>query len=532
MFSIYVDNKPLWTSAEVDKRLIKPTVSLDVNKVGSASFQVLPGHPYYDSFVKMKSIVTIYQDNNILLKGRVYSNSADFYKTKKIEIEGLLGYLNDSIVRAYEFSGSPTDYLSFLIDQHNNQVEEYQRFKLGVVTVKDNNDYIARSSIETPTTWSEISTKLIDKLGGYICIRYEDDGNYIDYLADYTDTSTQNIAFSVNLLDLSSECKADSLATCIIPYGATDEATGEKLNITSVNNGLDYVEDAEAVKVYGRIYEVAEWEDVTIASNLLTKAKAYLSEKVKLTDKLTIKAIDLHLADETIEAFKLGDYVRVYSKPHNLDERVLLTSYSMDLADPANSTITLGLEKSSYLSDSAKDNTNRTDIFKKQIGDTVTEKTGTIISQTQTYVNEQIVNSEENTQTLLKDYVTNSDLGTYKESVSTQFKQTAEDITMSFKNVNDRLTSENGDINRKLTELSKYIRFNDGKIELGESGNKLKTVLDNGRISFIYNDNVEVAYISDQKLYITQAEILERIVIGNYAFIPRANGNLSFKKIN
>ena len=98
MFSIYLDDKPLWTPKETDKRLIKPKVNLELNKVGSASFSVLPGHPYYNSFVKMQSIITIRQDNRILLKGRVYGNSEDFYKTKTFELAGLLGYFIYSIV--------------------------------------------------------------------------------------------------------------------------------------------------------------------------------------------------------------------------------------------------------------------------------------------------------------------------------------------------------------------------------------------------------------------------------------------------
>lgn len=396
MFSIYLDDKPLWTPKETDKRLIKPTVKLELNKVGSASFSVLPGHPYYDSFVKMQSIITIRQDNRILLKGRVYGNSEDFRKTKTIEVEGVLGYFNDSIVRSYDFSGSVKDYLKLLIDQHNNQVDDQQKFKLGTVTVTDNNDYIVRSSTENPTTWSEITNKLINNLGGYISIRYEEDGNYIDYLEDFTDVATQGIAFSVNLLDLTSEAKADTLATCIIPYGAKNETTGETVNITSVNGGLDYISDPDAVAKYGRIYEVVTWEDVTLPENLLTKAKTYLSTKVKLSTKFTIKAIDLHLADETIESFKLGDYVSVFSKPHDINEKILLTAYSIDLADPVNSTITLGLEKSSYLADSVKDNTERIDKITTTVGDMVTQSAGDIVTQTQTYINNQITNFKDN----------------------------------------------------------------------------------------------------------------------------------------
>ena len=282
---------------------------------------------------------------------------------------------------------------------------------------------------------------------------------------------------------------------------------------------------------YGKIFEVVTWDDVTIPANLLTKAKAYLSSKVKLSSKFTIKAIDLHLADETIESFKLGDHVKIFSKPHDLNDKVLLTAYSMDLSDPANSTITLGLEKSSYLADNVKDNTERIDKIITMTGNIITQSTGDIMSQTQTYVNNQIANSEENTQTMLKEYTTVEDTTQLKESISTVFKQTADELGIQFNSINERITEENGEIIKHLDEISKYIRFKDGDIILGEVGNALTTKISNGRISFLYNDNIEVAYITDQKLYITRAEILDQIVIGNFAFMPRSNGNLSFTKV-
>ena len=164
-------------------------------------------------------------------------------------------------------------------------------------------------------------------------------------------------------------------------------------------------------------------------------------------------------------------------------------------------------------------------------GDMITQSAGNIMSQTQTYVNNQIANSEENTQTMLKEYTTVEDTTQLKESISTVFKQTADELGIQFNTINERITEENGEIIKHLDEISKYIRFKDGDIILGEVGNALTTKISNGRISFLYNDNIEVAYITDQKLYITRAEILDQIVIGNFAFMPRSNGNLSFTKV-
>lgn len=534
MFYIKVDDLTLWSPVDSKLKIVSPTLKLAVNKIGSLSFKIYPDHRYYSRLEKMKSVITVYQGNRTLFKGRVFSESMDFRKAKKIEVEGVLGYFNDSVVRPYDFSGSVTDYFTLLVNQHNEQVEEFQRFKVGRVTVTDPNDLIVRANSNTPKTWDEINEKLIKLLGGYISIRYEEDGNYLDYLADYTDTATQPIAFAVNLLDLNLENKADSLSTCLIPYGAKDEATGKLLDITSVNNGLDYIYDADAVAKYGRIFEVVTWEDVTLPENLLSKARLYLADKIKPLGKLTVKAIDLHLTDETIEAFKLGDYVRIFSEPHAIDERVLLTEYEMDLTNPSGSTVTLGLETSSYLGEQAsskKDAINRVDIVRKEIGEQSARITNEVLDETLTHINESIENSEENTRTMLEEYVKVSELETVREETALSVSQTAEEMSLQFSTVNERITTENEEITRILEENSKYIRFVDGDIILGESGALLTTKISNGRISFLYNDTVEVAYISDQKLYITNAEILDRIVIGNFGFIPRKNGNLSFKKV-
>lgn len=534
MFYVKVDDLTLWSPVDNKRKIVSPVLKLEVNKTGSFSFKIFPDHPYYGQIQKMRSIITVYQDARTLFKGRVFSDAMDFRKAKKVEVEGLLGYFNDSVVRPYGFSGSVEEYFTMLVNQHNDQVESFQRFKVGVVTVTDPNDLIVRASSGTPKTWDEINNKLIKLLGGYISIRYEEDGNYIDYLADYTDVSTQPIAFAVNLMDLNLETKADSLTTCLIPYGAKNEETGEKIDITSVNEGIDYIYDADAVARYGRIFEVVTWEDVTVPANLLRKARLYLADKIRILSKLTIKAVDLHLTDATIEAFKLGDYVRVYSEPHGIDERILLTAYDMDISNPSSCTITLGVEKSSFLDDQAsanKDNLNRIDIVTKEIGDATTQIAGKVLSETYTFINESIENSEETTRTMLQEYAKVTDVETVREETATQFAQTASDFNFQFDTVNERITTENGEIVRILEENSKYIRLVDGTIILGEQGAPLTTKIANGRISFLYNDTVEVAYISEQKLYITKAEILESIVIGNFAFIPRKNGNLSFKKI-
>lgn len=352
MYKITVDNNTLWSLGYDKKKLASPKLSLETNKIGSLSFTIYPDHSSYNALVKMQSVITVFQDEEILFRGRIFSDTADFRKAKKVEVEGLLGYFNDSIVRPYSYTGSVSGYLEFLINQHNNQEPEKKQFKLGVVTVTDPNDYITRASSDYPKTWDEINEKLIKLLGGYIMIRYEEDGNYIDYLEDFTSVSAQKIQYAVNLLDLDNEVKADNLATRIIPLGASvqdEEGNSSRITITSVNNGLDYVYNQVAEAIYGCIAKVVTWDDVSEPSNLLSKAKAYLTTAILLEGTLTIKAVDLHLNDKEIQAFRIGQYINVYSAPHGIDENMLLNSFSLDLSNPASFSFSLGRTKTSFV---------------------------------------------------------------------------------------------------------------------------------------------------------------------------------------
>ena len=374
MYKITADNNTIWSPGYDKRKLVSPKLSLETNKIGSLSFTIYPTHPNYDSLVKMQSIITVYQDEEVLFKGRIFSDKADFRKTKKVVVEDLLGYFNDSTVRPYSYQGSVSDYLEFLITQHNNQEPEYKQFKLGIVTVTDPNDYITRASSDYPQTWDEINNKLIKLLGGYIVIRYEEDGNYIDYLENFISVSPQKIEYAVNLLDLDNEVKADNLATCIVPLGASiqgGEGNNTRVTIASVNNGVDYIYDPVAEAIYGRISKVVTWDDVTKPSNLLTKANAYLKTAILLEGTLNIKAVDLHLSDDQIKAFRIGQYIPVYSVPHEINENMLLNSFSLDLSNPASFSFSLGRTKTSFVD--TQFSNNRTSEKLSKVSQEITE---------------------------------------------------------------------------------------------------------------------------------------------------------------
>lgn len=130
-------------------------------------------------------------------------------------------------------------------------------------------------------------------------------------------------------------------------------------------------------------------------------------------------------------------------------------------------------------------------------------------------------------------YVTEDEFGAYKSDISTQFTQTATDFEMKFGNVISDIAGVNQDLQDKYRERTSYIKFTDGSIYLGRSDSDVMLILKNDKMSFVRNVSgyPEIAYISDDILYITEGEFLTQLRIGKFGFMPGANGSLSFRKV-
>ena len=542
MYQIRQGNNILYDLRDDELVLENPELNLEVNKVGSLSFSIYPNHPHFNKLEKLSSKLTVLKDNAVIFMGRIISDEQGLYNNKKIECEGVLGYLNDSIVRPYTFNGTPAEHFTNLFNNHNSQVTEDQKLKIGTITVTDPNDYIVRSSINYSSTWDVLNEDLINKLGGYLSVRYEADGVYVDYLEDFDDTSTQVIEFGENLIDVLVKNDAIDVYTAVIPLGAeveSEDGTTERLTIRSVNNDLDYLINQEAYDKYGFIVAPVDkttWDDVTVASNLKTKATAFLNnEAVMLKSSLELSATDLNLVDKNIESFFIYEYVRFKSKVHNVNEIYLLTKITIPLDKPENMKINLGKETSSLTGlelsnkNSINNAINRVDKIEKAYSlenDKMTDLENSLREEVQTNITSIQQSQEEILMTALENYVATSDFQTFQEQVSTEFSQTTEDFNFLFNNITSQITTIDGNTQQQFQEISKYIRFVDGNIILGESGNQITLKIENDRIAFIQNNN-EVAYFSNNKLTVLDGDFLNSLRIGNFAFKPRANGNLS-----
>lgn len=250
-------------------------------------FSILPDHPHYGRIDTLRSELFVYEDGAELFRGRCVTGQEDFNRTHKLSCESDLAYLCDSVMRPYEFKGNIPDFLRMVLDNHNAQVEGRKRFQMGNVTVMDSNNYINRSDSHHSHSLDCLRNKLVQTHGGYLRTRLGKDGvRYLDYVTDAGGINSQVIRYGVNLAGYEKNRDATSLFTALIPTGAEIEVTGENgsrqtetVNITSVNNGVDYIYDEDAVARYGWIFRQAQWEDVAVPENLLSTI-TIISEKL------------------------------------------------------------------------------------------------------------------------------------------------------------------------------------------------------------------------------------------------------------
>lgn len=106
----------------------------------------------------------------------------------------------------------------------------------------------------------------------------------------------------------------------------------------------------------------------------------------------------------------------------------------------------------------------------------------------------------------------------------------ADQIQIDLSRVSNQVDGLSDSVNSRMSDYDKWFRFTADGLMIGENGNELTLRVDNDRIAFLQSGS-EVAYFSNRRLYVTDAQFLVSVQIGNFAFVPRANGNLSFKKV-
>lgn len=344
------------SSDDMSLQVLNPRAQFELNKIDKLTFSMLPDNVLYDGLHKMKSIITLEQDEEVIFRGRVVETKTDSYNLREVYCEGELGYLLDSLVRPYKFEGKASDHFRQLVAAHNEQVEEYKRFEVGIITAVTDEDEVETESEAYSDTLTELRQMLVTKFDGYLRIRDENGVKYLDYIKEYEDECGQAIEFGVNLVDIESKIDAGDVFSVLVPLGGYNTSNPhDPITIASVNDGKDYLEDEEAIAKYGRIVKTYKWEELTDPQEIMDKGLEHI-KKMKAHRTLTIRAVDLHIINIGIDAIRLGMRVKLLSDPHGLHEPDICSKIDLVIEKPDQTEYTFGLPPESLTDNNASMN--------------------------------------------------------------------------------------------------------------------------------------------------------------------------------
>lgn len=355
IYKIKLDGKVLYYPGDRQAAVINPELDLQTGYAGELTLKVPPLNPLYREIHNRKSMVSVYRGNTEIFYGEVRTREKDRFKNQPVKATGALSFLADSILPQQEWHDiSPRDLLDAWLQLHNNQVEDRKKIYTGVVTIHDSNDSLYRIT-DRENTLEAIRDKLVDRLGGYLRLRHENDKLYLDWLTiqEYGKYCEQPIQFGENLMDYSETMTADDVITALIPLGAaieqeTDENASEferlekNVDITSVNDGKDYIYSKEAVENFGWVWRTEKWDDVSVPANLLKKATEFLTSNQYESLVISLTAVDLSLFGQDYDSFDIGDRVLCNAIPYGMKKVLPVMEMKIPLQQPDQAQLTLG----------------------------------------------------------------------------------------------------------------------------------------------------------------------------------------------
>ena len=159
------------------------------------------------------------------------------------------------------------------------------------------------------------------------------------------------------------------------------------------------------------------------------------------------------------------------------------------------------------------------------------EYTNSAISSSENALNNNISSSISNaTNNILNNisdnYTAKSDYEEFKKTTSSAIEQTNKDVTIKFNTTTENIQSVSGELSTFKNSVESNINFSSDGVKISKSNSPFSVDIGNSKMSF-REAGVEVAYISNQEMNITDAVVENSLTLGNFKFIPRVTGNMS-----
>lgn len=331
-YYLYADSDLVYAAGIEGYEVLNPKLTVEVNKAGSLQFDIPMGSEMYNRLSKLKTTIEARQGNEVLFRGRVLNTKRNMLNTITYYCEGCISWMVDIMTLPYTFNGQARNLLKQYLEQYNGRASENRQIEYVYSDISAN---VSLEQKEFSNTWNEIKNVLIDGIGGYVVPYLTSEITGLQWLSTYGASTSQVIEFGRNLLDFSEYIDASKIFTAVRPYGK--EINGSKVYLPE-----GFVQDDDAIAIYGRIERTVIFDEITTVAALRTAASDYLRTGLSSAVSITIKAVDMHLLNLNVERIRLGDSVRVVSVPHGIDAYFLCTKITYDFAHPKNTEYTFG----------------------------------------------------------------------------------------------------------------------------------------------------------------------------------------------
>ena len=353
-------------------------ITFEKNKPGLLTFSLYPNSYFYEKLEPYITDLAVYYDNKKVFDGQVISVNdgmdSNGIFTYDVYCVDRWDYLNRTKTGRWDIHpGTYTPnttttidtldpyeikenmnvqkYVQLILDNHNSKVADNRKIYLGNVTKSDN----VTCTADRETSLKELQT-LAENKEAYIDIREVDDKLYLDFLEDIEITGSK-LEKGINIASIERQGTLETVITRLIPVGK------DGLTIKSVNNNKEYIEDAILKAKYGVIEEVVKWDDVTVPSNLLNKAKVYLASCNENSYSITITSKDLSYIDLNFNRFKLHQECEIFVDTLDVWQKHKIIKIEIDLDNPQDSKLTFCNSTASLI--------RKTSNFKKSLENTL-----------------------------------------------------------------------------------------------------------------------------------------------------------------
>lgn len=568
MYDVYVINNGIQSLIHTDNviskdkglKITNAKIVEGINSINSFSFTIFPSNPRFNELFSYTTEIMVKNTrlNKIVFYGRIIKPKVAMESngkySKTIECEDRMGYLRDSLMdylpeqywniknTTYNTDGSINrrGVLEYVLDIHNKKQPINKRIYMGEVTMQDSSDELYFGMQQQKNAFDTLKEKLIEHLGGELYLREDSDGKlYLDYKPEMGEIKTTKIALKRNLQKLSKESDPTAFITRLYPLGSkikkqvvendgnvTEVETDERITCAEANGGIPYIDDEEGIAMYGIIEGYKIYDHVVYPSTLLNHGRVFLATNNKVKQKHVITALDLSTIGLDIDSFEVGNYHPIINDLLGINDTLRIIKKTTNLNSPETSQLEVGDKYATLTELQLKRETAMKNQFNERI-ETVENNVSYNVLKTSEYLTSLINQFADRIEQMIGETtVTIKDFETYKTEVSTKFTQSKDSFDFLFTNIQESITNLNGIVSTNQNQMVKYIRFEDGNIILGLVGNEILLKQSHDRISFLQN-NIEVAYFSNSKLYVTEAEFTNGLTVFNLKFTKEANNSIT-----